>query len=104
MLDLGSVVYGFKGRNDTTPAVGFFGPENFPTREDLAEAYATATGRSIEHLTFYIVLAIFKLAAIMEGHVARSLAGKEDSARARHDVEFVDRITAKAHALARSGG
>ena len=66
LLDIGSVLYGFRGRNDTTPAVGFFGPEHFPFREELAEAYAEATGRSVERLNFYIVLAIFKLAAIME--------------------------------------
>jgi aminoglycoside phosphotransferase (APT) family kinase protein len=83
LLDLGSVLYGFRGRNDETPAVGFFGPEHFPFREDLAAAYAQATGRSIARLNFYIVLAIFKLAAIMEGHVARGLAGKSKGERQR---------------------
>lgn len=102
MLDLGSVLYGFRGRNDTTPAVGFFGPEDFPFREDLAEAYAEATGRSVEHLTFYIALAIFKLAAIMEGHVARGVAGKSDPAQVEYNSKFVDRITAKGVALAKA--
>lgn len=104
MLDLGSVLYGFRGRNDTTPAVGFFGPEDFPYREDLAEAYAEATGRSVDRLTFYVVLAIFKLAAIMEGHVARGLAGKQDPSQIEYNAGFVDRITAKAVALARASG
>ncbi len=104
MLDVGSVLYGFRGRHDTTPAVGFFGPEHFPFREDLAEAYARDTGRSVEHLDFYVVLAIFKLAAIMEGHVARGLAGKSDPSQVRYNADFVDRITAKAVALARANG
>jgi aminoglycoside phosphotransferase (APT) family kinase protein len=104
MLDVGSVLYGFRSRSDTTPAVGFFGPEHFPFREDLAQAYAQDTGRSVEHLDFYVVLAIFKLAAIMEGHVARGLAGKSDPARVKSDAEFVDRITAKAVTLARAAG
>jgi len=104
MLDVGSVLYGFRGRDDTTPAVGFFGPEHFPFREDLADAYAEATGRSVERLTFYVVLAIFKLAAIMEGHVARGLAGKSDPGQVRYNADFVDRITAKAVALARAEG
>ncbi len=104
MLDLGSVLYGFRGRSDTTPAVGFFGPEDFPYREDLAEAYAEATGRSIEGLPFYVNLAIFKLAAIMEGHVARGLAGKSDPERVRHNADFVDRITAKGATLAQAAG
>jgi aminoglycoside phosphotransferase (APT) family kinase protein len=104
MLDLGSVLYGFRGRSDTTPAVGFFGPEDFPYREDLADAYSEATGRSVKHLTFYIALAIFKLAAIMEGHVARGLAGKSDPAQVKYNSDFVDRITAKGVALARAQG
>jgi aminoglycoside phosphotransferase (APT) family kinase protein len=101
MLDIGSVLYGFRSRADTTPAVGFYGPEAFPYREDLAAHYAEATGRSVEWLDYYVVLAIFKLAAIMEGHVARGLAGKSDPARVASDRAFVDRIAAKAYEIAR---
>jgi aminoglycoside phosphotransferase (APT) family kinase protein len=104
MLDLGSVLYGFRSRKDKTPAVGFYGPEDFPYREDLAAHYADATGRSVEQLDYYVVLAIFKLAAIMEGHVARALAGKSDPSRAEHHRQFVDRITAKAHEIASCRG
>jgi aminoglycoside phosphotransferase (APT) family kinase protein len=101
MLDLGSVLYGFRSRDDRSPAVGFFGPEDFPYREDLAESYAETTGRSIDNLTFYVCLAIFKLAAIMEGHVARGLSGKSDPERVKHNASFVDRITAKGAELAK---
>jgi aminoglycoside phosphotransferase (APT) family kinase protein len=102
MLDIGSVLYGFRSRADKTPAVGFYGPEDFPYREDLAAHYAEATGRSVERLDYYVVLAIFKLAAIMEGHVARGLAGKSDPARVASDRAFVDRIAAKAYEIARA--
>jgi len=101
LLDLGSVLYGFRSRSDRTPAVGFYGPEDFPFREDLAAHYAEATGRSVERLDYYVVLAIFKLAAIMEGHVARALAGKSDPSAATRHAEFVDRIAAKALEIAR---
>ena len=63
--------------------------------------YAAATGHSVERLDYYVVLAIFKLAAIMEGHVARGLAGKSDPSRVAYNRGFVDRITAKAHEIAR---
>ncbi|MDB5422726.1 MAG: hypothetical protein JWQ29_142, partial [Phenylobacterium sp.] len=62
--------------------------------------YAEAVGRSVEHLDYYVVLAIFKLAAIMEGHVARALAGKSDPSAAKSHAAFVDRISAKAHEIA----
>jgi aminoglycoside phosphotransferase (APT) family kinase protein len=101
MLDLGSVLYGFRSHKDKTPAVGFYGPDDFPFREDLAAHYAEATGRSVELIDYYVVLAIFKLAAIMEGHVARSLAGKSDPAAAQGHIAFVDRIAAKAYEIAK---
>ena len=101
LLDLGSVLYGFRSTADRTPAVGFYGPEDFPFREDLAAHYAETTGRSVERLDYYVVLAIFKLAAIMEGHVARALAGKSDPSGAQGHAEFVDRISAKAFEIAK---
>jgi aminoglycoside phosphotransferase (APT) family kinase protein len=102
LLDLGSVLYGFRSRSDMTPAVGFYGPEDFPYREDLAAHYAEATDRSVARLDYYVVLAIFKLAAIMEGHVARALAGKSDPSAAQSHAQFVDRIAAKAVEIARA--
>ena len=102
LLDLGSVLYGFRSRRDRSPAVGFYGPEDFPVREDLAAHYAEATGRSVDRLDYYVVLAIFKLAAIMEGHVARALAGKSDPSAARSHADFVDRISAKALEIAKA--
>ena len=104
MLDLGAVLYGFRSDRDDTPAVGFFGPEHFPTREQLAARYADRTGHSVSDLDFYIVLAIFKLAAIMEGHLARALAGKGETSRAEFYGEFVLRIMAKAAEIARRAG
>lgn len=101
MLDLGSVLYHFKSKTDKTPPVGIFDASKFPYREELAEHYADYTGRSVEHLDYYVILAIFKLAAIMEGHVARALAGKSDPAQASRHSEFVDRISAKAVEIAK---
>jgi aminoglycoside phosphotransferase (APT) family kinase protein len=101
LLDLGSVLYHFKSRKDKTPPVGIFDASRFPYREDLADHYGDYTGRSVEHLDYYVILAIFKLAAIMEGHLARALAGKSDRSAAERYREFVDRITAKAVEIAR---
>jgi len=101
LLDLGSVLYHFKSTKDKTPPVGIFDATRFPYREELADHYAEVTGRSVEHLDYYVILAIFKLAAIMEGHLARALAGKSDPSAAERYREFVDRITAKAVEIAR---
>jgi aminoglycoside phosphotransferase (APT) family kinase protein len=51
-----------------------------PTRAELRDRYAAATGRDLTNLSFYCVLALFKLACVMEGSYARFRAGTSDDA------------------------
>ena len=99
LLDLGWVCYGFCGRKDPESPAGYFDAADFPYREDLADYYAERTGRSVEHLTYYMVLAQYKLAVIMERHYARWKAGKQ--AHSADSETFVLRLAAKAEAMAR---
>lgn len=48
----------------------------FMTRGELIEEYGRASGRSVEHTDWYIVLAAYKLAVIVEGIHARFLKGQ----------------------------
>ena len=48
----------------------------FLTRAEIAASYAARSGRSIEAIEFYQVLALYKLAVISEGIYARYLQGK----------------------------
>ncbi|MGH2502772.1 MAG: phosphotransferase family protein, partial [Ktedonobacterales bacterium] len=50
----------------------------FPTRAELVERYAARTGRQMDHVAFYIALAIWKLAILLEGSYKRHLAGTTD--------------------------
>ena len=50
----------------------------FRSRGELVERYASATGRNVDHLGWYQVLAIWKLAILLEGSYARHLAGMTD--------------------------
>jgi aminoglycoside phosphotransferase (APT) family kinase protein len=47
----------------------------FPTWDEVAERYARRSGRDLSNLDYYIVLAHFKLAVILENMYARYLAG-----------------------------
>ena len=47
----------------------------FPGRGDLVERYARASGRDVEGLRFYEVLALWKSAILLEGSYARLLSG-----------------------------
>lgn len=50
----------------------------FRTRSELVERYATSTGRDCSGLEWYQVLAIWKLAILLEGSYARHLFGMTD--------------------------
>jgi len=49
--------------------------EGFYTRQEVAERYAAASGRSLEQLDFYVAFAYWKLACILEGVYTRYVAG-----------------------------
>jgi aminoglycoside phosphotransferase (APT) family kinase protein len=58
-------------------------------REELARRYEARSGRSLEHLPYYMALAFWKLAAIVEGAHAHFVAGRTDApyaAALEHDV------------------
>jgi len=101
LLDLGWVLYAFRSRDEKMPPSGYFDPSGFPDREELAEYYAGLTGRSVENLTYYMVLAQFKLAVIMERHYARMLNGRQTQELGDISGAFVLRLMAKAEAMAK---
>jgi aminoglycoside phosphotransferase (APT) family kinase protein len=76
-LDEGEQASFFGGANVALLGVG---RSPVPTRADLADRYATTTGRDLTHLAFYCVLGLFKLACVMEGSYARFSAGTSDDA------------------------
>ncbi len=57
-------------------AQGAAGIPGFLTAEEIIARYADRTGRAIDHLDFYVVFAMYKLAVIVEGIQARYLMGK----------------------------
>jgi aminoglycoside phosphotransferase (APT) family kinase protein len=50
----------------------------FPTRRELVRRYAERTGREMQSVDFYVALAIWKLAILLEGSYKRHLAGTTD--------------------------
>jgi aminoglycoside phosphotransferase (APT) family kinase protein len=50
----------------------------FPSRAVIAARYEELSGRKMTHLSFYVVLAIWKLAILLEGSYKRHLAGTTD--------------------------
>jgi aminoglycoside phosphotransferase (APT) family kinase protein len=76
LLDLGWLLATWPG-GDTAMLSGPIGAAGgLPTRTELAEAYAARSDRDPSALTWYAVLACFKLGIVLEGTHARACAGK----------------------------
>jgi aminoglycoside phosphotransferase (APT) family kinase protein len=50
----------------------------FPNVDELTAAYAAHSDRDLSALSWYVVLACFKLGVLLEGTFARACAGKAD--------------------------
>jgi aminoglycoside phosphotransferase (APT) family kinase protein len=77
LLDLGLVLTTWPRPEDPTsmkiePWAGF------PNVDELAAAYAAQSDRDLSALSWYVVLACFKLGILLEGTFARACAGKAD--------------------------
>jgi aminoglycoside phosphotransferase (APT) family kinase protein len=101
LLDLGLVLYPFRGREERTPPAGYFDPTDFPYREELAERWAERSGRKVKNINYYMVLIQFKMAVILERQHARVLNGKQSRALGGFAEAFVPGLIAKAEAMAR---
>ena len=80
------------------------GRDGFPTRAEAAALYEERSGRRVAHLNFYIALAIWKLAILLEGSYARHLAGTTDDPYFALLDKGVPELAARAHILTKSAG
>lgn len=77
LLDVGWYLNAFRDAREPerVPASTYFDPTEFPTRQELAAYYAAGTGRDIADLDYYLVLAMYKGACIVEYKVAAAMDG-----------------------------
>jgi aminoglycoside phosphotransferase (APT) family kinase protein len=78
LLDIGWYFQGFRDERepDVIPRTTYFDASKFPTRQELAAYYAKGTGRDTRHLDYYMVLAMYKGACILEYKVAAAMDGQ----------------------------
>ena len=104
LLDLGWIIYGFRSESDMAgeQQQGYFDPALFPTREELVRFYAEQTGLPVDRLDYYIVLAQFKLAVLLERKYAESLIGRKPLAYGKMFGDMVLKLLAQAETIARA--
>jgi aminoglycoside phosphotransferase (APT) family kinase protein len=108
LLDVGLVLGLWGDDRPDPPAMpriqGFSRDAGAPTRAALAEHYARRSGRSIEHLAYYMALAFWKLAAIVEGAHLHFTTGALQTDYARELEHDVPRLLAEARAFTALAG
>jgi aminoglycoside phosphotransferase (APT) family kinase protein len=106
LADLGGMLAYWSQAGDATDGL-FSAPRlpGFPSRAELAGAYAAETGRDLTSLAFWHALGLWKIAIICEGVRRRALDDERNAARtgipAARDVE--DLITHARHILTGAG-
>lgn len=83
LLDLGGTLLGFRDEAapDRTPQGAYLDPTNFPTRQAMARYYGERTGRDVGKLDYYMALAMFRYACIVEYKVAEAAVGLGPASR-----------------------
>jgi aminoglycoside phosphotransferase (APT) family kinase protein len=78
LLDLAWIMNGWTnpGEDRTT---GYVDQTGMPSADQMLDHYATVSGRSVDEIDYYVILARFKLAIVLEGGYARVVAGTSDN-------------------------
>jgi aminoglycoside phosphotransferase (APT) family kinase protein len=65
-LDLAWMVQGWPSGPDDDAALGYVDMRGMPTRDQVVEHYAKVSGRQVDDLDYYLILAKWKLAIVLE--------------------------------------
>jgi aminoglycoside phosphotransferase (APT) family kinase protein len=102
LLDLGWVINGWP--DDTSEAgegtVSYVDYTGMPSRQELLDYYAQASGRPVDEIDYYVILARFKLAIVLEAGYARVVAGEADNPKMAMFGDVVLEMARKAADLA----
>ena len=103
-LDLAWVVQGWP--DDTSEAAGasYVDLTGMPTRTELLAHYAERSGRQVDDIDYYVILARWKLAIVLEQGYARSLQGAGDVEKQSAFGPIILELMARAAELAESTG
>lgn len=102
LLDLGWVLMQWPDDEAERSRSGYVDLRGMPTRHELASYYTEVSGRPTDELDYYIVLARYKIAIVLEGGYARVVKGEADNPKMRAFGDIVLDMARKAAELARS--
>jgi aminoglycoside phosphotransferase (APT) family kinase protein len=100
LLDLAWVLMGWPDPGERAGGMGYVDYDGMPTRAELMERYASVSGRSVDDIDYYLVLARFKMAIVLEGGYARVVSGEATNPKMETFGPIVLEMATKAADLA----
>jgi aminoglycoside phosphotransferase (APT) family kinase protein len=98
LIDLGWILATWQGKGEIDLGVLRVAPsDGFPTPSELIDRYAVQSIRDLSSIDWYVVMACFKLAIILEGTFARALAGRDPMATGLKLHTAAIRLCERAH-------
>jgi len=79
LLDLGWVIQGWLDPDEDRTTGSYVDYTGMPSRAELLEHYARTSGRAVDDIDYYVILARFKLAVVLEAGYARVVQGTADN-------------------------
>jgi len=79
LLDLGWVLMGWPDPDEDHSQALYFDYAGMQSRDALMERYARRSGLALDAIDYYVVLARFKMACVLEGGYARYVSGGSDN-------------------------
>ena len=78
LLDLAWVMNGWTDPGEDRTK-GYVDCTGMPSRDEMLDHYATVSGRDVDEIDYYVILARFKLAVVLEAGYARVVQGTADN-------------------------
>jgi len=102
LIDLGWVVMGWPDPGEDRAGSGYVDYTGMPSRAEILAHYASVSGRPVDEIDYYVILARFKMAAVLEGGYARHVKGIQKSDKLAAFGPIVLEMARKAAELART--
>jgi aminoglycoside phosphotransferase (APT) family kinase protein len=102
LLDLAWVLMGWPDPGEPGGRMAYVDYEGLPSRAEIMQRYSSQTGLPMEQMDYYVVLARFKMACVLEGGYARYVQGGADNPKMASFGDVVLDMAQRAAELART--
>jgi aminoglycoside phosphotransferase (APT) family kinase protein len=102
LLDLAWVVMSWPNPDEDRSSKTYVDFTGMPSREELIERYARTSGLAVDEMDYYVILARFKMAIVLEGGYARYVQGGADNPKMAMFGDVVLDMARKAGELAKT--